>query len=54
MAQRELGMDRVLYAMDYPYQYDIDEVTASDNFPLSAQEKKMFFQGNAEKVFGLI
>jgi 5-carboxyvanillate decarboxylase len=53
MAQRELGMDRVLYAMDYPYQYDIDEVTASDNFPLSAAEKKQFFQGNAELVFGL-
>jgi 2,3-dihydroxybenzoate decarboxylase len=53
MAQRELGMDRVLYAMDYPYQYDIDEVTASDNMQLSAEEKKMFFQSNAEKVFGL-
>jgi 5-carboxyvanillate decarboxylase len=52
--QRELGVDRVLYAMDYPYQYDIDEVTASDNFPLSAEEKKMFFQTNAEKVFGLV
>jgi 5-carboxyvanillate decarboxylase len=52
--QRELGVDRVLYAMDYPYQYDIDEVTASDNFPLSPEEKKMFFQTNAEKVFGLV
>jgi 2,3-dihydroxybenzoate decarboxylase len=54
MAQRELGMDRVMYAMDYPYQYDIDEVTASDRFPLSDEQKKMFFQSNAEKVFGLL
>jgi 5-carboxyvanillate decarboxylase len=53
LAQRELGMDRVLYAMDYPYQYDIDEVHYSDAFPLSAAEKKMFFQTNAEKVFGM-
>ncbi len=53
LAQRELGMDRVLYAMDYPYQYDIDEVHYSDAFPLSAAEKKMFFQTNAEKVFNL-
>ncbi len=53
LAQRELGMDRVLYAMDYPYQYDIDEVHYSDAFPLSPGEKKMFFQTNAEKVFNL-
>ena len=52
-AQRELGMDRVLYAMDYPYQYDIDEVHYSDAFPISPAEKKMFFQSNAERVFRL-
>jgi len=51
LAQRELGLDRVLYAMDYPYQYDIDEVHYSDDFPLSAAEKKMFFQTNAGQVF---
>jgi 2,3-dihydroxybenzoate decarboxylase len=46
-------MDRVLYAMDYPYQFVLDEVTVSDNLPLSAADKKKFFQLNAEKVFGL-
>lgn len=52
-AQRELGMDHVLYATDYPYQYDIDEVHYSNSFPLSPAEKKMFFQSNAERVFRL-
>lgn len=51
--QKVLGMDRVLYAMDYPYQYEADEVRACDNLPLSAADKKKFFQENAEAVFGL-
>jgi 5-carboxyvanillate decarboxylase len=36
MAQSVLGMDRVLYAMDYPYQFVPEEVTITDNFPISA------------------
>ena len=51
--QSVLGMDRVLYAMDYPYQFVVDEVTTSDNLPLSDVDKKKFFQLNAEKVFSL-
>ena len=48
-----LGADRVMYAMDYPYQFVRDEVLASDNLPISAAEKKEYFQGIAERVFGL-
>ncbi|MGH8759813.1 MAG: amidohydrolase family protein, partial [Burkholderiales bacterium] len=51
--QKVLGMDRVLYAMDYPYQYEADEVRTSDNLPLTPADKKRFFQLNAESVFGL-
>ncbi len=50
-AQQELGVDRVLYAMDYPYQYDATEVIALDNMNMSAEDKKKFFQTNAERVF---
>jgi 5-carboxyvanillate decarboxylase len=53
MAQSVLGVDRVLYAMDYPYQYRVEEVTMTDNFPISAANKKKLFQTNAEKVFTL-
>jgi 5-carboxyvanillate decarboxylase len=49
--QETLGMDRVLYAMDYPYQYAADEVVALDGMQMSAADKKAFFQTNAEKVF---
>jgi 2,3-dihydroxybenzoate decarboxylase len=51
--QSVLGMDRVLYAMDYPYQYDPAEVAAQDALEISDADKKKFFQTNAETVFGL-
>ncbi len=50
-AQQVMGVDRVLYAMDYPYQHQVDEVIALDNMTMSAEDKKMFFQTNAETVF---
>lgn len=53
MAQAVLGVDRVLYAMDYPYQFRIEEVTMSDDFPMSDADKKKFFQTNAEALFAL-
>ena len=49
--QSVVGVDRVLYAMDYPYQYAADEVVAMDNMSMSAEDKKKFFQTNAEAVF---
>ena len=48
-----LGVDRVLYAMDYPYQHDVAEVIATDNLDVPDDVKKMLFQTNAEKVFKL-
>jgi 5-carboxyvanillate decarboxylase len=51
--QTVLGMDRVLYAMDYPYQFEPDEVAATDALPIGDADKKKLFQTNAERVFGL-
>ncbi len=51
--QEVLGEDRVLYAMDYPYQHDAEEVTASDAIPMSDEAKRKFFQLNAERLFKL-
>jgi predicted TIM-barrel fold metal-dependent hydrolase len=48
-----LGPDRVIYAMDYPYQQSADEVAAYDAFDMSAEHKKMLMQTNAESVFRL-
>lgn len=48
-----LGPERVLYAMDYPYQQSSDEVAAYDRMDLSPAHKKMLMQENAERVFRL-
>ena len=51
--QDVLGMDRVLYAMDYPYQFIKAEVDITDNLKISAAARKKLFQSNAEKVFSI-
>jgi 2,3-dihydroxybenzoate decarboxylase len=52
-AQQTIGVDRVMYAMDYPYQYVLQEVTDMDNMDISAVDKKMFYEKVATKVFKL-
>jgi 2,3-dihydroxybenzoate decarboxylase len=53
-AQQVCGVDRVMYAMDYPYQYTPQEVIDMDNMQMDIATKKMFYQGVAEKVFKLV
>ena len=53
LCQEVLGADRVLYAMDYPYQHDIAEVIATDALDIPDEVKKMLFQTNAERLFKL-
>lgn len=51
--QEFMGTDRVLYAMDYPYQYAPEEISLLENMDMTPEVKKQFFQTNAEKVFKL-
>jgi predicted TIM-barrel fold metal-dependent hydrolase len=48
-----LGPERVLYAMDYPYQVSADEVAAYDAMDIPDEQKLMLMQTNAEHVFRL-
>jgi 5-carboxyvanillate decarboxylase len=52
-AQSVLGVDRVLYAMDYPYQFVPEEVKVTDELPISDADKRKLYQTNAENVFSL-
>ncbi|HWF08395.1 MAG TPA: amidohydrolase family protein [Bryobacteraceae bacterium] len=52
-AQSVLGVDRVLYAMDYPYQFVPEEVAVTDNLPIPDADKMKLYQTNAEVVFKL-
>jgi predicted TIM-barrel fold metal-dependent hydrolase len=51
--QEVLGPERVLYAMDYPYQQSYDEVAAYDRMALPPEHKKMLMEDNARRVFRL-
>lgn len=51
--QSVMGMDRLMYAMDYPYQFVPEEVSVTDNLPISYEDLKAFYQTNAERVFKL-
>ena len=53
LCREVLGPDRVLYAMDYPWQFEADEVRAHDALLLSLEEKKALMQTNAERLFSL-
>ncbi len=48
-----LGADRVMYAMDYPYQFEPEEVLVTDQLPIDADALQAFYKRNAERVFGL-
>jgi 5-carboxyvanillate decarboxylase len=48
-----LGEDRVMYAMDYPYQFVADEVRLHDTLDISDSVKKKLMQTNAERWFKL-
>ncbi len=52
-AQQVVGEDRVMYAMDYPYQFHADEVRTHDNLDIPLATKKKLMQTNAEGWFAL-
>ena len=52
-SQQVLGIDRVMYAMDYPYQFVPEEVKVTDELPISEADRKKLYQTNAEQVFRL-
>lgn len=48
-----LGVDRVMFAVDYPYQETFEAVNWLNDAPLSDSDKERVFAGNAERVFGI-
>jgi 2,3-dihydroxybenzoate decarboxylase len=48
-----LGIDRVMYAMDYPYQFVPEEVLVTDNLPILEADKQKLYHSTAQRVFKL-
>jgi 2,3-dihydroxybenzoate decarboxylase len=48
-----LGAEKVMFAVDYPYQETFEAVGWMNAAPLSDGDKKLVFSENAERIFGL-
>lgn len=46
-----IGPDRMMFAMDYPFQFEPSEVATLDALPLDDAGKKQFFEDNARRIF---
>ncbi len=46
-----IGADRIMYAMDYPWQFEPQEVGEFDNMKLDDAGKKQFYEDNARRIF---
>jgi len=50
---RRVGCDRVLFGSDWPWFHPIKDAQRIDSLPLSAEEKRLIFYENAQRVLGL-
>jgi predicted TIM-barrel fold metal-dependent hydrolase len=46
-----LGADRILFAIDYPYQETMEAVRWMNDAPISHEDKEKIFAKNAERIF---
>jgi 2,3-dihydroxybenzoate decarboxylase len=48
-----LGADKVMFAVDYPYQETFEAVNWMNQAPISDEDKSKVFSANAERIFGI-
>ena len=48
--QQVVGIDRIMFSVDYPFSSNIVGRTFLDHLPISAEEKEKVAHGNAEKL----
>ena len=53
LAHRVMGPDRILFAVDYPFEENEEPVGVMDGAPISDEDKTRIYQTNAERVFDL-
>lgn len=51
MCQEVLGPDRVLFAVDYPFEEEVSAVEQAKSIPMKDAVAELFFHGNAERLF---
>jgi len=53
LAHKVVGPDRLMFAVDYPYEDARNMVRVLDEAPMSDEDKEKIYQRNAERVFDL-
>jgi len=48
-----LGADKVMFAVDYPYQETFEAVNWMNAAPIPDEDKRLVFSANAERIFGI-
>ncbi|HEV7422440.1 MAG TPA: amidohydrolase family protein [Mycobacterium sp.] len=48
-----MGIDHILFSVDYPYQYADQAVAFTDSLPIGDFERELLYHGNAERLFGV-
>ena len=48
-----LGADRIMFAVDYPFEPNKEAVEFMEALPIPDSDKEKIYHLNAEKVFGL-
>jgi len=49
----EMGVDRILFSVDYPYEDNLEGTSWMDNVPLSEEDRNKILHGNAARVLKL-
>jgi predicted TIM-barrel fold metal-dependent hydrolase len=50
---RRVGPDRVLFGSDWPWYHPVKDTQRVESLPLSAEEKRLIFRENAQRVLNL-
>ncbi len=53
LAHQVMGPDRILFAVDYPFEENEEPVRVMDGAPISDEDKTKIYQANAERLFKL-
>jgi len=48
-----LGVERILFAADFPYEDDAEAVRFMDSAAVTEDERKQIYETNAQRVFKL-
>jgi 2,3-dihydroxybenzoate decarboxylase/5-carboxyvanillate decarboxylase len=48
-----LGVENIMWAVDYPYQPTAPAVAFMDRFVISDEKKALLYHRNAERIFGI-